>query len=374
MHDLVFKGSREKNKLYLLAIIIMLTTAGTAEVMRLAVGIDVKLTNLLVIISLFPVPGILVFWYLQPRRHVAIERSNTRTFYKELSAREKIKYVAEMKQALPLHKSEEEAHPNLIKYIHNRLEAFPASSEYSLSPNRDFDSEDKKYSIAKDIFTNKTSLSLFSMSLDSLEKNLIEEIKKDEEAKTNDVSLTKTQRLIENFDSLRYLVTARLSEEISLLNRKGNIYIGLGTTITIGAGLILYFTVQDIVSLYDSESGNAVASLTISDLFSVGARISIVVFIEIFAYYYLRLYQSIREDIKFYQNEVTNIEMKLLSMEFAETDEAKNLVSSELAKVERNFILSKKQTTVELEKRKSDITIMNETSRGLTELVSAIKK
>ncbi len=279
-----------------------------------------------------------------------------------------------MKQALSLHKSEEEAHPNLIKYIHNRLEAFPASSEYSLSPNRNFDSEDEKHSIAKDIFTNETSLSLFLMSLDSLEKNLNEEIKKDEEAKTNDVSLTKTQRVIENFDSLRYLVTARLSEEISLLNRKGNIYIGLGTTITIGAGLILYFTVQDIVNLYDSESSNAVASLTISDLFSVGARISIVVFIEIFAYYYLRLYQSIREDIKFYQNEVTNIEMKLLSMEFAETDEAKNLVSSELAKVERNFILSKKHTTIELEKRKSDFTVMNEMSRGLSELVSAIKK
>ncbi len=74
MHDLIFRGSREKNKFYLLAITIMLTTAVTAEVMRLAVGVDVKLTNLLIILSLFPVPVILVFWYLQPRHHVAIER------------------------------------------------------------------------------------------------------------------------------------------------------------------------------------------------------------------------------------------------------------------------------------------------------------
>jgi hypothetical protein len=82
-------------------------------------------------------------------------------------------------------------------------------------------------------------------------------------------------------------------------------------------------------------------------------RVSIALFIKTFAYFFLRLYKTSLEDIKYYQNEMTNIESKGLA--FKTVVELKNealikLAVAALMKTERNFVLKKGDSTLGLER------------------------
>jgi hypothetical protein len=80
-------------------------------------------------------------------------------------------------------------------------------------------------------------------------------------------------------------------------------------------------------------------------------RLSIVAFIQIFAYCFLRLYRANLSDIKYFNNELTNIEYKRMAIGMAlengtREDSLISQVCLELLKVERNFIIRKGETTV----------------------------
>ncbi|WP_315983120.1 hypothetical protein [Aliamphritea spongicola] len=73
-------------------------------------------------------------------------------------------------------------------------------------------------------------------------------------------------------------------------------------------------------------------------------RILLVIFLEIFAYFFLRLYKDGLSEIKYFQNELTNLESKLIALETSYL--TKNLASinksvESLLKTERNFVLEK---------------------------------
>ena len=44
-------------------------------------------------------------------------------------------------------------------------------------------------------------------------------------------------------------------------------------------------------------------------------RISFVIFIEVFSFFFLRLYKANLSDVKFYQNELTNADARLVALE-----------------------------------------------------------
>lgn len=71
-------------------------------------------------------------------------------------------------------------------------------------------------------------------------------------------------------------------------------------------------------------------------------KISIAIFIEVFSFFFLRLYRNSLIDIKYYQNELTNIEFKIVGIKIGffidEKDLLKN-IANEILKVERNFIV-----------------------------------
>ena len=69
-------------------------------------------------------------------------------------------------------------------------------------------------------------------------------------------------------------------------------------------------------------------------------RLTLVVLIEIFAYFFLRLYKSSLGEIKYFQNEITNIEAKALALQAAELAGDKESTASiinRLADTDRNF-------------------------------------
>lgn len=150
----------------------------------------------------------------------------------------------------------------------------------------------------------------------------------------------------------------RLTREISQLTRRANIYLASGAFATVVAALYLYVTSDKLSDemLRVSHSSSS-ETFTILSWIPLISRISIVLAVELFAFYFLKLHREAMDGVKYYQNEITNIDLKAVGLNSAYSiTEHSNLKSvvEELSKTERNFILSEKQTTVELERMKSE--------------------
>ncbi|MGC6653810.1 hypothetical protein [Pantoea sp. EEL5] len=138
----------------------------------------------------------------------------------------------------------------------------------------------------------------------------------------------------------------RLEAEIENLNRRGGVNLGIGSTIALSGILALAYFV------YNAQ--NSIAD-GVNLLISFIPKLSFVLVIELFAYFFLKLYKNGFDEIKFYQNEITNIEMKVMGIKYmqgVQSDEVMKELSMHLMRTERNFILEKGQTTTSLEKDK----------------------
>lgn len=139
----------------------------------------------------------------------------------------------------------------------------------------------------------------------------------------------------------------RLSQELEELGRRGNVNLALGGVTTIvGLGLLGWAVFQEVTS--ESKDLWGMASHFVP-------RLTLVLMIELFAYFFLSLYKTSLQEIKYFQNELTNVEAKQIALrtavEYGDQAMIMSMVSS-LAATERNHVLSKDQTTVELEKAK----------------------
>lgn len=154
----------------------------------------------------------------------------------------------------------------------------------------------------------------------------------------------------------------RLSREISDLRLRSNINLLIGMAITGGGLWLLWSTVEmvdasELLKVLASEGRESDVKFLKNLILPIVPRIMLVIFVEVFAYFFLRLYRNGLSEIKFFQNELTNVESKLTAIEFAfvtKSDEALKSAIEALSKTERNFVLEKGQTTVELERAKSD--------------------
>ncbi|WP_433770867.1 hypothetical protein [Pseudomonas putida] len=157
-------------------------------------------------------------------------------------------------------------------------------------------------------------------------------------------------------------IVHRLRREISDLRLRSNINLLIGMAITGGGLYLLWSTVamvdaSELLKQLASEGQDSNVKFFKNLVLPIIPRISLVVFVEIFAYFFLRLYKAGLSEIKYFQNELTNIESKLTAVEFSymtkNQDGLKSAIEA-LSKTERNFVLEKGQTTVELERAKSD--------------------
>lgn len=151
----------------------------------------------------------------------------------------------------------------------------------------------------------------------------------------------------------------RILREIQNLKKWAKVNLVIGVLITIGGIGILFAFI-----LWGQDDINKVAD-TISfarlSLYWV-SKLCLVIFVEIFAFFFLRMYKENMESVKYYHNELTSIESRKKSMLFAilqggEEDLTRILFT--LGNIDRNYILHKDQTTVELEKMR----ITNETMK-----------
>jgi hypothetical protein len=117
-------------------------------------------------------------------------------------------------------------------------------------------------------------------------------------------------------------------------------------------------------------------------------RFSIVLFIQIFAYFFLRLYKENLLDIKYFNNEITNMEYKKAAMDIAtkllkdapvpkQQADLLSKVCLELLRTERNFVLKKGESAAPPTERddKSDppIDMSKQLTKAIKTLADAIK-
>jgi len=100
-------------------------------------------------------------------------------------------------------------------------------------------------------------------------------------------------------------------------------------------------------------------------------RVFLIIFTQIFSYFFLRLYKKGMEDVKYYQNELTTIESKISAIQFyksvSEDKDLNKLIITEMMRNERNLILSPNQSTSIIEMEK-----MNKIE-GLDKLIDVVK-
>lgn len=202
---------------------------------------------------------------------------------------------------------------------------------------------------------------------------LVSELKKELMGKANEeiladiraqvaASYTRDARdrdLLQRFDESR----ARLARELDALTRRGNLNLALGAITTVlGLALLGFSVFAEVTQMRD----------TWSFVSHFVPRLTLVVLIELFAYFFLSLYKASLAEIKYFQNELTNVEAKQVALRaaisFGEPTMVADIVSK-LATTERNHVLSKDQTTVELEKAKIDRDGRNDIAKYFSDLL-----
>ncbi len=193
--------------------------------------------------------------------------------------------------------------------------------------------------------------------------NVSEEIVKEITNKIsfNERSRTQASLIKERMESTRI----RLTEELSSLSLRGNLNLAIGVVISIiGIYILSTFALGYSDGLTDS----------FSFFVHFVPRLSLVIFIEIFAYFFLRLYKNGLSEIKYFQNELTSVEAKYISLQIAasmENDGSLHKVIEKFATTERNFILEKGQSTVDLEKAKVDQKSSNDILEKIAKIINA---
>ena len=159
---------------------------------------------------------------------------------------------------------------------------------------------------------------------------------------------------------------SRLKSEILSLNKRGNLNLALGILISILGLLVLFYYISSVNSTTKPMEFFALML----------PRFSLIILVEIFAYFFLRLYKMSITEIKYFQNELTNIEMKRIAlMQLTQGEDV--TILSEIVKnfisTERNYILEKGQSTVDIEKCKYDKDLFSQYSEKLIGLLENIK-
>lgn len=174
----------------------------------------------------------------------------------------------------------------------------------------------------------------------------------------------------------------RLMREISDLRLRSNINLLIGMTITAGGLWLLWTTVSivdasELLKTLASGGAESDSQFLKSLILPIIPRVLLVVFVEVFAYFFLRLYRNGLSEIKYFQNELTNIESKLTAIEFAyvtKNDSALKAAIEALSSTERNFVLDKGQTTVELERARSETELSRTLVKALPKILLERKK
>lgn len=171
----------------------------------------------------------------------------------------------------------------------------------------------------------------------------------------------KMDTIIESFVHESKGIELRVKSEINRLSKSAIINLSLGMMLSIGG--ILYLGSFVI----NAQTFDSLEKMFINTF----PKAIFVLLIEVFAYFFLKLYKQNLDDIKYYQNELTNIESKNLAVQISKQSNNHKLLTlcvEEFLSTERNFVLEKDQSTIEIEKERINSNNTNNTLQVLKDI------
>lgn len=163
----------------------------------------------------------------------------------------------------------------------------------------------------------------------------------------------------------------RIKQEIRAQGRKANTNLGMGVlTAFLGMGFLGWLAfdtsnasnrLAEAIAARAGGEADAPAALSTPHPMlywgQFGAKVALSVSANIFSLFFLSTYRRNLTEIKYFQNELTNVESHLVALYFAMerkfTDTEKKLLIR-LSEVERNFILRRGETTADIQIKDMD--------------------
>jgi len=145
-------------------------------------------------------------------------------------------------------------------------------------------------------------------------------------------------------DSINQIVS-RLGIEVRELGRRATVNLYIGSVISIVGLVALAIFIS--MSKSDIEANRDLQRIVVEFMM----RLSLVAILQVFAYFFLRLYRQSIYDIKIFQNEITNIQSRNVAVyvgQMSKDSKTLSAIALELSRTERNFILKKGETTVSI--------------------------
>jgi len=201
--------------------------------------------------------------------------------------------------------------------------------------------EREKSTGLKDLNIEEISTNVSKQLSKSMSKDVLNEI----ETKYSSDILKNSA--LKSVDAVVSNLISALEKERSVVSTRTATNLALGIIIA-GSGLYVLYQTLTVIDFNESDWKATAIQLV--------ARLSVVIVIEIFAYFFLNLYKNGLQEIKYYRNEITNSMSKQTAIKLAAMDESlKNIpdLITNLAETERNFILKKGERTLSSEQNQS---------------------
>lgn len=156
----------------------------------------------------------------------------------------------------------------------------------------------------------------------------------------------KKEFIVNTISSELIPLTRNIEKYIDRIQRNSIVNLFIGIAGTIAAITILAFAIL---------SNREFSDFTIFIIHFL-PRFTFVIFIQLFAFFFLNLYKSNLEDAKYFQNELTNLTAKSSSIKLSYllNQDKMGEIIKDLSTIERNFKLLKDESTIGLEKAKLD--------------------
>jgi hypothetical protein len=179
---------------------------------------------------------------------------------------------------------------------------------------------------------------LFAAIMKRVEGDLTTDVIKAEIAKIQEAQKEAAKR--DQFLVWSEQATQRITQQIEALGGRANLNLFIGLILALsGIGFLIYYVQTTLANEKEEFAGFAIHFLP---------RLSLVTIIELFSYFFLHLYKQAIDEIKYFQNEITNIDMKMIAASITQQLSPTNptAVIAALSGTERNFLIPKDQKIV----------------------------
>lgn len=161
-----------------------------------------------------------------------------------------------------------------------------------------------------------------------------------------------------NVEELYLRSLERLREQVAVLGSRANTSLMFGIIFSLIGLFALYVTFFSSLDLAVSQLPHSSLDFDFLDLMrEYLPRLSLVIIIELISFFFLRLYSKALNELRYAQNETTNVELKIIALVSSVAyglQESTTSVIKSLSDTERNNIIDKSQSTIEIERERAN--------------------